>query len=48
MRRGRQIYIDNDVWKLVEEKAEKDKRSVNRWLEMLLTAHFLKEKIKEK
>ena len=48
MKRGKQLYMDSDVWDLVEEKAKKDKRSTNQWLEMLLTAYFLKEKINEK
>lgn len=48
MRRGRQVYIDKDVWNLVEEKAKKDHRSVNKWLELLLTSYFLKDKMIEK
>lgn len=39
--------MDEEVWKLVEESAKKDNRSMNRWLEILLTAHFLKEKLKK-
>lgn len=40
--------MDKDVWNLVEEKAKKDQRSVNKWVEMLLTSYFFKEKLKEK
>lgn len=36
----------NEVWELVEKAAEKDKRSMNRWLEIHLQGFFLSEKIK--
>jgi hypothetical protein len=47
MKRGKQLYMDSDVWDLVEESAKKDKRSTNKWIEILLIAHFLKDKIKK-
>lgn len=40
--------MDGGVWDLVEEEAKKDRRSTNKWLEILLTGHFLKKKINEK
>lgn len=36
----------DDVWKLVEESAKKNKRSSNNWLEIHLQGFFLSEKIK--
>lgn len=40
--------MDEDVWKLVENAAKKDKRSMNNWLETHLAGYFLKESLKEK
>lgn len=39
--------MHDEVWKLVEEEAKKDKRSSNRWLEIHLQGFFLSKKIKE-
>lgn len=39
--------MDSDVWTLVEKAASNDKRSTNKWIEILLIAHFLKEKLKK-
>lgn len=47
MKRGRQVYMDSDVWELVEKAAKDDKRSTNKWIEILLIGHFLKAKIKK-
>lgn len=40
--------MSDDIWKLVENEAKKDHdRSVNRWIEIHLTAFFLKQKMNE-
>lgn len=46
MKRGKQLYMDSDVWKLVEKAAREDRRSSNKWIEVLLITHFLKIKPK--
>lgn len=48
MKRGKQLYMDSDIWDLVEKEAKKDKRSTNIWIEILLTGYFLKKNIHEK
>jgi hypothetical protein len=47
MKRGKQLYMDSDIWDLVDKAAKEDKRSTNKWIEIVLTAYFLKEKLKK-
>lgn len=47
MKKGKQLYMDSDVWDLVEKAAKEDKRSSNKWIEILLIGYFLKAKLKK-